>query len=187
MADERKGRTVSIQRYVFPLCALDDVGSHDVVVTCKASSFRADTIRTNVTTPGQAFIEQIIMARSPQLMGEIDAYEFSVAAEQAMRDEWFRERGITEAEWLAQVEARAAVDEDKMRREEAGEEVDWGENDEAEEDGPPCAPRLFLVTVTRGDEIRVKTRYSAKVPEGKFGVVLLGFGVVEDGLRNDVA
>ena len=168
---------MSIERYVIPICSLDDVGSHDVAVKCSASSFRADTIRTNVAMPGQAVIEQIIMAGFPQLMGEMDAYAFSFAAEQAMRDDWFRERGITEAEWLAQVEARAAVEEDKMRRDEAGEEVDWGEDDEddEEEDGPPCLPQLLLVTVTRGDEIRVKTRYFAKIPEGKFGVALLGF------------
>ena len=167
---------MSIERYVLPLCSIDNVGSHDVAVTCSASAFRADIIRTNVASPGQAFIEQIIMGGFPQLMGEVDAYEFSFAAEQAMRDGWFRERGITEAEWLAQIEARAAIDEEKMRRDEAGEQVDWGQDDEdEEEDGPPRAAELLLSTVTRGDEIRLKMRYVAKIPEGKLGVVLLGF------------
>lgn len=169
-----------LTRYVLPLCSLEDVGQHDVAVKCGASAFRADTIRTNVTSPGQAFIEGLILAGSPQLIGAIDAYEFSLAAEQTMRDDWFRERGITEAEWSAQIEARGAVAADKMRREEAGEEVDWGEDDgDDEDDGPPGAPGLLLATVRRGDEIRVKVRYVGRVPEGKFGVVLLSFAAVD--------
>jgi hypothetical protein len=170
---------MSIERYICTPSSFDDVGLHDTAVTCNVSSFRVDTVRTNATMPGQAFIEQITMAGRPQLMSEVDAYAFSFAAEQVMRDAWFRERGITEAEWLSRIEAREAVLRDKMLREEAGGEVDWGEDgeedEEEEEEGPPGAPRLFFDTVTRGDEIRVKTRYVAKIPEGMFCVVLLGF------------
>jgi hypothetical protein len=169
-----------IQRYVFPLCVLDDVGLHEATVKCGAQAFRADTLRANVTAPGQAFIEQLDMAGSPQLFDECDAWEFSFTAEQEMRDAWFRERGTTEAEWLARAEAREAVDEDKMRREEAGEEVDWGD-EEDDEDEPPCAPRLAFPTVVLGNEVRLKVRYVSKIHnDEKLAVLLTGFA--DDGV-----
>jgi hypothetical protein len=178
---------VSIQRYMMTLCALDELGQHDVAVKCGAQAFRADTIRTNVTAPGQAFIQQIKMCGHPQLTNdEVDAWPFSLAAEEAMRAEWFRERGITEAEWLAKAEAESAVLEDQMRREEAGEKVDddaeEDEYGEYDEDGPPDAPRLAFMTVTQGQEVRLHVRYVSKVPKGKLVVML--FGAADMGARD---
>ena len=171
-----------IARYMIALCSLSDIGVHDVSVKCGAQAFRADTIRTNVTKPGQAFIQQITLGarERPQRKGhdqlvgeEMDAWVFSLAADELMRAEWFRARGISEAQWLAQVEAQAKVIEDLVRREEAGEKVDWG-TAPREVGGPPGTPRLDLMTVTLGDEMRIKVRYVDKIPEGRFNVLLFG-------------
>lgn len=175
LLDPSTEANVRIERWIAPLCALKELGEQEKTVKCTPVAFRPDSLRTNVTAPCQAIIEQITLAGQPVFIhGEagIDAWTFSTHAEQLMRDAWFKERGTTETEWLAKIEADAKILDEKMRREEAGETVEWGDEDE-EEEGPPMLPRLDFPTVIRNQEMTIKVRYLVKVPKTKLMMVTL--------------